>query len=255
MRKIFATVLALTMIFASFAAISVSANSYDITLGEPVYSDDNTYVNIPVIVNVPADGEVYIDDALFAFTSENCTFDSATTTFSSEADFTSGKVVTFAGSATKFGVMNTSLAANDFVICTLKVLKTGDNAKFALASNSYALDSIGGWQSASLNTAAVELWPAGPTENVATYVTNELALDVAGEIKNFTDVPVYEATTTATSFKLKAVYGEEYNYLKFNGAEEINVSNIKVDGDGEVSFQVAIIGVPAGVTIDKLIVE
>lgn len=103
--------------------------------------------------------------------------------------------------------------------------------------------------------APVTLGTPGPTENVATYVTNELALDVAGEIKNFTDVPVYEATTTATSFKLKAVYGEEYNYLKFNGAEEINVSNIKVDGDGEVSFQVAIIGVPAGVTIDKLIVE
>lgn len=115
-----------------------------------------------------------------------------------------------------------------------------------------------GTQLARANEAsdmAVTVVAGGSTENVATFVANELALEVAGEIKNFTDVPVYEATTTATSFKLKAVYGEEYNYLKFNGAEEINVSNIKVDGDGEVSFQVAIIGVPAGVTIDKLIVE
>lgn len=92
-------------------------------------------------------------------------------------------------------------------------------------------------------------------ENVATYVTNELALEVDGEVHNFSDVPVYTATTAATSFKLKAVYGENENYLKFNGSDVIEVSNIKVEGEGDVSFQVAIIGVPAGVTIDKLIVE
>jgi hypothetical protein len=102
---------------------------------------------------------------------------------------------------------------------------------------------------------AVTVVAGGSTENVATYVTNELALEVDGKAHNFTDVPVYTATTNATSFKLKAVYGENENYLKFNGAEEINVSNIKVEGDGDVSFQVAIIGVPAGVTIDKLVVE
>lgn len=100
----------------------------------------------------------------------------------------------------------------------------------------------------------------GPTENVATFVKDELALNVDGVVHNFTDVPVYEATTAATSFKLKAVYGEGEHYLKFRVDEEtitetIDVSNIKVEGEGEVSFQVAIIGVPAEVVIEKLIVE
>lgn len=103
--------------------------------------------------------------------------------------------------------------------------------------------------------ASVTLGTPGPTENVAEFVKDTVELTVEGETHNFTDVPVYEGTTSATSFKLKAVYAEGENYLKFNGSETIDVSNIKVDGEGTVTFQVAIIGKPASVTIDKLVIE
>lgn len=99
---------------------------------------------------------------------------------------------------------------------------------------------------------------AGPVETLtaATYEnadTNELTLysPATGLETTYTNVPVFKASASGT-FGLRAAYGDGETH-DLNGGAKFDLSNFNVGTNG-VDFQVAIVGVPADITITTLYV-
>lgn len=271
MKKLFALAVAVVMIlstatvaFADPYSMANSGNYYagvsientEVKVGEEVAVGVVVYDNTSKDLTVSGNINIFVqfDTSKFEYVSTSELVDWTVTPKTGEVLFAKANGVdhTFAADKTPFATITLkAIAEGEGEIGVEAENGTSNVANSTIYSEPFTEDG----EMYGLAPVAVTVVAAGPTENVAEFVKDTVELTVEGETHNFTDVPVYEGTTSATSFKLKAVYGDESNYLKFNGSETIDVSNIKVDGEGTVTFQVAIIGKPAAVTIDKLVIE
>lgn len=113
-------------------------------------------------------------------------------------------------------------------------------------------------RAADTSDMAVTVVAGGPAETLtaATYenaATNELTLysPATGLETTYTNVPVFTASASGT-FGLRAAYGDGET-RDLNGGAKFDLSNFNVGTNG-VDFQVAIVGVPADITITTLYV-
>lgn len=262
MRKFLSLVLALTVVFTLFVSMSVSADGYTFSFGEPSYNENTATIAI-LVDSATFKGE-YLDSALFSFITENCKIDSATTEWSDNIDFTSGAVYTFNSSDTKWGIEKSALSSASNVLFSIKVSKTADNAKISFSTDTYVEDSTNSSskiKANSTNAATIELWKSTTVEPEATIDTNddvksnEITLDNGTKYIN---VPTYIGKV-AVSGELNGKNVKITPVVKYDGTDVTStlkkVDSITIPGasfkDGaKIEFKFAIVGAPTTGTID-----
>ena len=98
--------------------------------------------------------------------------------------------------------------------------------------------------------------PVTPPVTNVTPDKNAGAEVTLGENK-YTGIYTYSLETNVTSFNLVATYNEGLTKnLKYAGSEAIELNNVAIKGgDATITFKIAIVGVPADVTISGLAIQ
>lgn len=254
MRKFLSLVLALTVVFTLFVSMSVSADSYTFSFGEPSYNENTATIAI-LVDSATFKGE-YLDSALFSFITENCKIDSATTEWSDDIDFTSGAVYTFNSSDTKWGIEKSALSGASNVLFSIKVSKTADNAKISFSTDTYVEDSTNSSskiKANSTNAATIELWksttvePATAEIDAATVTKGTTA--VGNDGTEYTDVPTYIGKVAISNIGSKKVVLTPVATLNgvahtLKSAPTITFDDKTALEEGKVEFKFALIGAP-----------
>ena len=247
MRKFLSLILALTVVFTLFVSMSVSADGYTFSFGEPSYNENTATIAI-LVDSATFKGE-YLDSALFSFITENCKIDSATTEWSDHIDFTSGAVYTFNSSDSKWGIENSALSSASNVLFSIKVSKTADNAKISFSTDTYVEDSTNSSskiKANSTNAATIELWKSTPVVPEVKDVTTTATGTTFGKYK---DVPLFDCAATIKNASKVFIAPELFlNGVSQGTKEKVEIPGLTADEDGaNVVIKIAIVGADEGV--------